>query len=316
MDITILLFSVPAVTVRTTRKCLHLAQCTRARALVNCLAFSLLEDNMWDYINGAESENNRCDGTAHNSLTPDWPRLRYHGNEIDCNSREIDISRLGFKRTYSYCYFLQYISHVVLFTGDGIDNLLKCHKNRYSHFEKIVIWFLEVHMKRPYLSYNVQVHRAPTACDGTTFEHGIWVKSVQTFKEHIHTYRRMEYQKALFSLYSGGLKTIRQKFEIDFFIITILSHTQCVPRGKVNILGGHSIDHSKQKVYVYMCPIPNGFRDRAISLYSSLYTAQTSNTPCPHTSCKVHWCWRWNFRKCITLGKLYQLCHLNNKYQY
>jgi hypothetical protein len=39
---------------------------------------------------------------------------------------------------------------------------------------------------------------------------------------------------------------------------------------------------------VYMRPIPNGFRDRAISLYSTLYTAQTSTMPCPHTSCKVH----------------------------
>ena len=42
----------------------------------------------------------------------------------------------------------------------------------------------------------------------------------------------------------------------------------------------------------------------------------TSNTPCPHTSCKVHWCWQWNFWKCIVLGKMYQLCHLNNKYWY
>jgi hypothetical protein len=25
---------------------------------------------------------------------------------------------------------------------------------------------------------------------------------------------------------------------------------------------------------------------------------------------------RWNFRKCVTLGKLYQLCHLNNKYRH
>jgi hypothetical protein len=39
-----------------------------------------------------------------------------------------------------------------------------------------------------------------------------------------------------------------------------------------------------KKLYMYTCPIPNGFRDRAISLYS----VQTSNTPCPHTSCKVH----------------------------
>jgi hypothetical protein len=67
-----------------------------------------------------------------------------------------------------------------------------------------------------------------------------------------------------------------------------LPHIQDVPGGTVNILGGHSIGHSKQESYMYMCPILNGFRDRAISLYSSLYTVQTSNTPCPHTSCKVH----------------------------
>jgi hypothetical protein len=42
-----------------------------------------------------------------------------------------------------------------------------------------------------------------------------------------------------------------------------------VTGGKVNILGGHSIGHSKQKMYMYMCPFPSGFRDRAISLYSS-----------------------------------------------
>jgi hypothetical protein len=41
-------------------------------------------------------------------------------------------------------------------------------------------------------------------------------------------------------------------------------------------------------VYMFMCPIPNGFRETAGSLYSTLYTVQTSNTPCPHTSCKVH----------------------------
>jgi hypothetical protein len=46
---------------------------------------------------------------------------------------------------------------------------------------------------------------------------------------------------------------------------------QGVPGEKVNILGGHSIRHSKQekKMYMYTCPIPNGFRDRAISLYPS-----------------------------------------------
>jgi hypothetical protein len=34
-----------------------------------------------------------------------------------------------------------------------------------------------------------------------------------------------------------------------------------------------------KEVYMYMCPIPNGFRDTAVLLYSTLYTVQTSNTP-------------------------------------
>jgi hypothetical protein len=34
----------------------------------------------------------------------------------------------------------------------------------------------------------------------------------------------------------------------------------------VSILGGHSIGHCKQ---TSVCPIPNGFRGRAVSLYSS-----------------------------------------------
>jgi hypothetical protein len=89
--------------------------------------------------------------------------------------------------------------------------------------------------------------------------------------------------------------------------VRVITNTEC-PRRNVNILGGHGIGHSKQKLYMYMCPMPNGF--------TAQYTVQTSNTPCPHTSCKVHWCWRWNFRKCIVLGKLYQLCLLNNKYRY
>jgi hypothetical protein len=44
----------------------------------------------------------------------------------------------------------------------------------------------------------------------------------------------------------------------------ILADVQGVPGGKVNILGGHSIGHFKKKLYMNMCPIPNGFRDRAI----------------------------------------------------
>jgi hypothetical protein len=34
--------------------------------------------------------------------------------------------------------------------------------------------------------------------------------------------------------------------------------------GRVNILEGHSIGHSKQNVHMYMCLIPNSFRDTAI----------------------------------------------------
>jgi hypothetical protein len=44
---------------------------------------------------------------------------------------------------------------------------------------------------------------------------------------------------------------------------------QSVPGGKVDVLGGHSIGYSKQKSVMYMCPIPSGFLDRAISLYRS-----------------------------------------------
>jgi hypothetical protein len=32
-----------------------------------------------------------------------------------------------------------------------------------------------------------------------------------------------------------------------------------------------------KKVYMYTCPVPNGFRDRAVLLYSALYTVHTSN---------------------------------------
>jgi hypothetical protein len=51
-------------------------------------------------------------------------------------------------------------------------------------------------------------------------------------------------------------------------------HIQDVPGGKVNILGGNSNGHSKQKkkkkgICRYMCSILNGFPDRVISMYSS-----------------------------------------------
>jgi hypothetical protein len=43
-----------------------------------------------------------------------------------------------------------------------------------------------------------------------------------------------------------------------------------VPGGQVNILGDHTIGHSKQKLYIHMSHIPNGFRYRAITVYSGL----------------------------------------------
>jgi hypothetical protein len=42
---------------------------------------------------------------------------------------------------------------------------------------------------------------------------------------------------------------------------------QGVPGGKVSILGGHSIGHSKKKVYMNMRPIPNGFRYLAPNIF-------------------------------------------------
>jgi hypothetical protein len=62
-----------------------------------------------------------------------------------------------------------------------------------------------------------------------------------------------------------------------------------------------------------MCPIPNGFRDRDISTYSSLdalrrATRLTRVAKCIDVDGGI-------FENVIMLGKLYQLCHLNNKYR-
>jgi hypothetical protein len=45
-------------------------------------------------------------------------------------------------------------------------------------------------------------------------------------------------------------------------------YIQNFPGRKVNILGGHTIGHSMQKNYMYMCPIAYDFRDNFVSLYS------------------------------------------------
>jgi hypothetical protein len=122
------------------------------------------------------------------------------------------------------------------------------------------------------------------------------------------------------------------------FLIAI----QNVSGGKVNILGGHSVCRSRQEKY--MCLIPNGFQDRAfftvnyfgfgvqycpsflpycatgmkcqlaIVTVISRYT-QRSNMSYPH-DLQSALMWWWNCQKCNRLGKLYQLCHLNNKCRY
>jgi hypothetical protein len=71
------------------------------------------------------------------------------------------------------------------------------------------------------------------------------------------------------------------------------TYIQSVPGGKVNILGGHRISHSKQKIHMYLCPVPSGFRDKDISLYSSKFVVKkailltVSNTGIYYSSDKV-----------------------------
>jgi hypothetical protein len=55
---------------------------------------------------------------------------------------------------------------------------------------------------------------------------------------------------------------------------------------KVKIVGSHSIGDSKQKIEYVRVSYSERFPRE--SLIHVQYTVQTSNTPCPHTSCKVH----------------------------
>jgi hypothetical protein len=71
-----------------------------------------------------------------------------------------------------------------------------------------------------------------------------------------------------------------------------------------------------------MCPIPNGFRDRAIWLYSGLAWASGSVLPSRHATPLSEACDLCEASVALMLRvefsniyyKLYQLCHLNNKY--
>jgi hypothetical protein len=75
-------------------------------------------------------------------------------------------------------------------------------------------------------------------------------------------------------------------------VITFVS-IQSVPGGKVNILGGPSIGHSKKLLYMYeyMCPIPKGFRDRGVDVTAPIKERQDALRRVTRhglTSCKVH----------------------------
>jgi hypothetical protein len=66
-------------------------------------------------------------------------------------------------------------------------------------------------------------------------------------------------------LWKNNLRQIHEACLITTICVTLNTG---VPGGKVNILGGHSIDHyKKKKVYMNMYPIPNGFRYLAHNIF-------------------------------------------------
>jgi hypothetical protein len=70
-----------------------------------------------------------------------------------------------------------------------------------------------------------------------------------------------EYQNSAWKEISPvSFQILSTSHDVTFMLTLVI---QNVPGGKFNILGDHSIGHSK-KVDMNMCPIPNGFRDRAI----------------------------------------------------
>jgi hypothetical protein len=76
-------------------------------------------------------------------------------------------------------------------------------------------------------------------------------------------------------------------------------------------------------LYMYMCPLPNCFRNKVFrftiantGIKENQDALITCNTPGPSTSCKMLSYWQWNFGKRVILGKLYQLCHVNNECRY
>ena len=69
-----------------------------------------------------------------------------------------------------------------------------------------------------------------------------------------------------------------------------------------------------KKLYTNMCPIPNSFQDRAIWLYSGLAWTPSIVLPSRPAAPLSEACESVAFSNIYY--KLYQLCHLNNKYRY
>jgi hypothetical protein len=77
----------------------------------------------------------------------------------------------------------------------------------------------------------------------------------------------------------------------------------------LSVSGPYRVSHEvilSKKVYMYMCPIPDGFRDRAVSLYRRATR---------HVLTRVAKCTDGD-GGILETGKHYQLCHLNTKYRY
>jgi hypothetical protein len=59
-------------------------------------------------------------------------------------------------------------------------------------------------------------------------------------------------------------------------------HIEGVPGGKVSILGGHNIGHTKHKIVRILFRTVSEIE---LFHYTVHCTVQRINTPCPHTSC-------------------------------
>jgi hypothetical protein len=77
---------------------------------------------------------------------------------------------------------------------------------------------------------------------------------------------------------------MQAKYPYNYEQVSTSWYIQHVPGGKVNIVRVYSIGHSKKKVYMNMCPIPNGFRYLArsiLNLARNIFLPARRNAPMP-----------------------------------